>query len=52
MATLKWSRGNWVCSRCFMRQDRLRPYCIFCEAEFTNYEEITEELWLDSQKDK
>lgn len=39
IAILKRSTNGYLCSKCKMRQPIIVPYCDFCGAEFSNYEE-------------
>ena len=36
-ALLKERNNNFYCSKCMMRQNKLRHTCSFCGAEFSNY---------------
>ena len=36
---IKNSDDCYYCSECRMKQTELEPYCFFCGANFSNYEE-------------
>ena len=45
VAKLKEKNSVYYCSNCRMRQYKLEPTCFFCEALFSNYEEVMIEIF-------
>ena len=48
IAKLIRKNDYYYCSECRMRQE-LQPYCDFCEAIFTNYEEELIKVFKESE---
>lgn len=42
----------YYCSQCRMKQQELRPYCFFCEATFSNYEEEIVKIFKIKEQEK
>ena len=47
---LKNASNKYYCSNCRVIQQKLRAECFFCNAIFSNYEEIQLKLYNDKQK--
>lgn len=50
IAKLIHKNDYYYCSECRMKQ-KLEPYCYFCGANFSNYEEELIEAFKDSEED-
>jgi len=50
IAKLIHKNDYYYCSECRMKQ-KLQPYCDFCEAIFSNYEELLLENYKESEYD-
>ena len=44
--------GHFYCNNCKMGQYELRPYCFYCGAAFSNYENIVVMLYEEEQEER
>ena len=49
IAQLLQKNSIFVCSKCRMKQPNIRPKCIFCDAIFSNYENIIIKNYNDEE---
>lgn len=53
VANLILRQEKYICGECLMRQaDKLTPYCRFCGASFSNYEDMVIQKYLDLEDEE
>ena len=52
IASLKERNNQWYCSKCMMRQSKLRNTCSFCGSTFSNLENVLYKIMKEREDEK